>query len=147
MWVSANFEVANWSPRLRGRIPWRDWGEVVIVLILTTSDKNYVVNHRSLESNPWLRKLATLHLPPHHLAAASVDANLVVRSAMEFNQCVGCFLFGINNTSKTDVTPWCCKWDEIGMGMGEVETVVINVCVIDVKLLFKLTSVLERSPS
>ena len=66
---------------------------------------------------------------------------------MEFNQCVGCFLFGINNTSKTDVTPWCCKWDEIGLGMGEVETVVINVGVIDVKLLFKLTSVLERSPS
>ena len=77
---SSHNKVACRLPRLRGRIPWQDWGDEVSTIV-AAGDIYDIVNHcRSQSSSYSWRKLAAHHLPPLCNTATSVSGHLVIVS-------------------------------------------------------------------
>ena len=76
---SRHFKVASLLPRLSEWIPRQNCCEVVnIVNILTTGDKDDIVNRCRSQLRSWCWKLATI--PPLQLAATSVNRHLVAKN-------------------------------------------------------------------
>ena len=76
MGFSPHIKIAGVVPRLSGRIPTQDLGEVVMT-VPTTGYINMIVNFYSSQTSSWRWKVARLHVPPLKLApASSVGGNL-----------------------------------------------------------------------
>ena len=76
MGFSPHIKIAGVVPRLSGRIPTQDLGEVVMT-VPTTGYKDMIVNDNSSMSSSWGWKVASLNLHPIQLAPiSSVDSNL-----------------------------------------------------------------------